>query len=157
MSEDVTAAESADEDLALQACADEADRARKRRDTPGFKERSPEDRRPGDQDALRLADMALLRDLLDDAEITVGEAGAFDEMLRGLRRGRPPLSKRQRAWAERVARRVGVTVGDPAKRNERVPRGADVEPPPVLSAGSVRGALEARERARRRAAEKARA
>jgi hypothetical protein len=153
MSEDGTTAE-AGEDLVLQLAQD-AKRAQKRRETPGFK--ADMALRVGDRDALRLADMALLRDLLDDSEITAGEGGAFDEMLRELRRGRFPLSKRQRAWAERVARRVGVTVGDPAKRNERVPRGADVEPPPVLSAGSVRGALEARERARRRAAEKARA
>lgn len=135
-------------DAILAESLGEDDREKKRRATPGMRTRSTEDGRRGDPAALLESDLGLLRELMADSELSVSEASAFDDMLRVAKKTREPLRKKQRDWAERVARRVGITVGDPSKKNAAVPRGEEVEQPAVLRADSVRSALEARERAK---------
>lgn len=141
-------------DAILAEGLEEDARERRRRATPGMRSRSSEDARRGAPGALLESDLGLLRELVADSELSVSEAGAFDDMLRVAKRTREPLRRKQREWAERVARRVGITLGDPARRNEAVPRGGEVEPPAVLRADSVRSALEARERAKAKEREK---
>jgi hypothetical protein len=97
----------------------------------------------------RQDDLALLRELLGRATCdgyAEEEHEAFEDMLERLGPDSPPrapnhysrpgsprlandrcLTDKQRAWAESVADRLGISWGDPAVRNARVPRGREVE------------------------------
>ena len=91
------------------------------------------ERRRDDLELLRA-----LQGLFDGAEdggLTMEEVGAFGSMLRDLEEGAPErcLTDRQRAWAETRAHDLGLSWGDPARRNANVPRGREVEMAEVLS------------------------
>jgi hypothetical protein len=74
-----------------------------------------------------MADHDLLTLLLADDEVTSEEHQAFADMSGWLRSGeRSCLSKKQRSWAEEVARRIV-----PFDSTE-VPRGREVQTPSVL-------------------------
>lgn len=79
-----------------------------------------------DERIARLDDRALLESLTGPgSELTGSEAEAFGRMLRRLRAGEV-LSKKERTWAEEVARRVTpVRAGD-------APKGRDVPLPAAL-------------------------
>lgn len=69
----------------------------------------------------------------DDGGLTAEEVVAFEDMRQFLgRRPEATLSKAQREWAERRAGDLGLSWGDPARRNANVPRGREVETPAVL-------------------------
>jgi hypothetical protein len=73
-----------------------------------------------------MADLDLLDLVIGDAETTSDERTTFMNMRADIRGGRSCLSRKQRAWAEEVARRVTPL------RAEEAPRGREVLPAPVL-------------------------
>lgn len=83
---------------------------------------------------LRVRDQTLLRALVrDPRELTAEQFEAFTDMLERLGIGQQQvLTPNQRQWAEGVAEKLELDVGDPAERNAGVPRGREVEPAPVL-------------------------
>ena len=88
----------------------------------------------GDESRLRDRDVELLAVLVGEPEqLTAEQFEAFSQMLGRLREGKQVnLSERQRAWAEGVAEKLEIDVGDPAQRNANVPKGRPVELAPVL-------------------------
>lgn len=88
----------------------------------------------GEESKRRDRDIEILEALVGEPEdLTSEQHEAFSEMLDKLRTGRQKvLSEKQRAWAEGIAEKLELDVGDPAERNANVPRGREVEPAPVL-------------------------
>lgn len=103
----------------------------------GFAE--ADERGLGDPDEHRVADLDLLRELVRDHEgdLRDEELGAFEDMLDAVQRGRrAQLSDAQRAWAERVADRLGASYSPRAAgqtySSGAVPDGRPVPTPAAL-------------------------
>lgn len=96
------------------------------------------------------SDVSLLRALLDESDIGDEHAEAFRDMLERLERSAGEigvLSARQRAYAESVAEKHGISIPRrPEQLAANVPRGREVATPSVLSNDSLRAALDARKR-----------
>lgn len=88
----------------------------------------------------RERDRRMLKALLEVGAASRSEDGlsdkeeeAFEDMLDRLDRyPTGELSAKQREWVERRCEELGVSVGSPAERNARVPRGREVEEAPAL-------------------------
>lgn len=87
----------------------------------------------GEESKRRDRDIELLGALVGEPEdLTSEQYVAFSAMLERLRAGRQVLTEPQRNWAEGIAEKLELDVGDPAERNANIPRGREVEPAPVL-------------------------
>lgn len=96
-------------------------------------------------DDRRALDRSLLGALLDSGGLSEREDAAFRNMLEQIEDARiPMLTKPQRDWVDAVAKKLGIDARSAAERNAAVPRGREVATPEVLSASSLRAALEAR-------------
>lgn len=96
----------------------------------------------------RASDVALLRDLLNEDDISDECRADFDDMLDRLQRNPvrfPRLTPKQREYAENVADRHGIGFARrPSQRAENVVRGREVPTPAVLGPESLKAAPNAR-------------
>jgi hypothetical protein len=89
-----------------------------------------QDQRP-DQ---RVVDIYALEQILASTELRDSEEEAFEDMLDRLKRGRYPLTEKQRDWVLGRCNELDIDP-DPRsheERNKHVPRGSEVEVPVVL-------------------------
>jgi hypothetical protein len=97
----------------------------------GVKQAPARDPREGRRET-RGRDLTRIRELLDCVDVGQREREAFIDMQSWLlQREHAQLSEKQRKWVD--SRHAELLLGDPAERNANVPRGKEVQQPPVLS------------------------